>query len=78
MGRVYCLHLNAWTTATADVQFCRLCDVFVSDHGCELDNTPVVESVVGEIKRFQVWEETELDFVNELEESFVLNAIDSL
>ena len=49
--------------------------MFVGDHGCELDDTPVVESVVGEIERFQVWEEAELDFVDELEESFVLNAI---
>jgi hypothetical protein len=37
-----------------------------------------MESVVGEIKRFQMWEEAELDFVNELEQSFVLNAIASL
>lgn len=52
--------------------------MFFGDHGCELDDTHVMESVVGEIKRFQMWEETELDFVNELEQSFVLNAIASL
>ena len=78
LERVCCLHLNVWVRATADVQLRRLCDVFVGDHGCELDDTPVVESVVREIERFQVREETELDFVNELEQSFVLNAIASL
>ena len=52
--------------------------MFFGDHGCELDDTHVMESVVREIKRFQMWEETELDFVNELEQSFVLNAIASL
>ena len=78
LERVCYLDLNVWIRTTANVQLRRLCDVFVGDHGCELDDTPVVEFIVGEIKRFQVWEETELDFVNELAQSFVLNAIASL
>lgn len=78
LERVCCLNLNVWIRTTADVQLRGLCDVFFGDHGCELDDTHVMESVVREIKRFQMWEETELDFVNELEQSFVLNAIASL
>ena len=37
-----------------------------------------MESVVGEVERFQMWEESELDLVDEFEKSLVLNAIASL
>ena len=67
--------MSIWIISTADVQLCRLCDVVVCDHGGELDDTSVVESVVGEVERFQVWEEAELDLVDELEKSLVLNAV---
>ena len=78
MERVCCLYWSVHIVVTANIQLCRLCDVFVGDHGCELDDTPVVESVVGEVERFQMWEESELDLVDEFEKSLVLNAIASL
>ena len=75
LERVCCLCFSADNADTANVQLCGLCDVLVGDHGRELDDAPVVESVVGEIERFQVWEESELDLVDEFEQSLVLNAI---